>query len=133
MKDIPAGQAEVAFEIEGRQDFAGEDALLEIRGVPVDRFDDHISRGFPLLVPAAAAGQRRVEVLAEEARHVHSGRGEPRVDGARDQHLRDGLAREAGGPGVEISALHVGERRRDDDAGTVVRLRVFSGGAGKIG
>src|SRR5258706_9919581 len=30
VKDVPADQAEVAFEIERRQDFAGEDALFEI-------------------------------------------------------------------------------------------------------
>src|SRR5712664_4981186 len=91
VKDIPAGQAEVAFEIEGRQDFAGEDALLEIRGVPVDCFDDHVCRGFPLIVPAAAAGQRRVEVLAEQTRDVLSWWRETRIDSARDQHLDDGL------------------------------------------
>jgi len=65
--------------------------FLEIRGVPVDCFDDRICRGFPLLVPARAPGQRRVEMLAERARHVLSGRGETWGRSARDQHLDDGL------------------------------------------
>src|SRR3989442_9121326 len=79
-KYFPADEAEVALEIERRQDPAGEDALLEIRGVAVDRFDDHVCRGLLLFVPAAAPGQDRVEVLAEETRDVRTLRSEPGVD-----------------------------------------------------
>jgi len=49
--------------------------FLKFGGVPVACFDDRICRGFPLLSqlrPRAAS----VEMLAEEARHVLSGRGE---------------------------------------------------------
>src|SRR5712691_12494195 len=72
VKDVAADEAEIAFEVEGGQDFAREDALPEIRSVAVDRRDDRVGRALLLLVPAAAPGQRRVEVLAEEARDVCS-------------------------------------------------------------
>src|SRR5713226_2542698 len=72
VKDVTAGQAELALEVERRQDPAGEDALLEIRGAAVDRLDDDIRSGFFDVVPAAAIGQNRVEVLAEKACDVFS-------------------------------------------------------------
>src|SRR6266581_1306130 len=132
VEDVPAGQAEVALEVERREYLAREDARLEIRRVAVHRFDDGVGGCFSRIVPAAAAGERRVEVLAEEARDVFSSWRKTRVDGARDQHLHDGLAGETGGAGVEVGALHVAKRRRDDDPRAVVRLGVLPGRAGKI-
>src|SRR5213592_3784077 len=107
VEDVPADHAEVALEVERREDFSREDARLEIRCVAVDGFDDGVCGGFSYIVPAASPGQHRVEVLAEKARDVFSRRRETGVDGARNQHLDDGLARVALRAGVEVGALHV--------------------------
>src|SRR6267154_5874338 len=95
VKDVTPDHAEIALEIERREDLAREDARLEVRGVAVHRFDDGVGGCFLGIVPAASPGQHRVEVLAEKARHVFSRRREARIHGARDQHLDDGLARVA--------------------------------------
>src|SRR5260221_2160033 len=132
VKDVPADEAELALEVERRKYLAREDARLEIRRVTVHRFDDGVGGGIALVVPAAAAGQDRIEVLAEEARYVFSLRCEARIDGARDQHLDEGLARESGGARVEVGALHIRERRCDDDPGAVMGLSGLARHAGEI-
>src|SRR6266496_6003454 len=42
VEDVPADEAEIALEIERREDFSREDARLEIRRVAVHRFDDGV-------------------------------------------------------------------------------------------
>src|SRR5882762_2009202 len=110
VEDVPADHAEVALVVERREDFSREDARLEVRCVAVDGFDDGVCGGFSYIVPAASPGQHRVEMLAEEARDMFSRRRETGVDGARNQHLDDGLARVALRASVEVGALHVRER-----------------------
>src|SRR6266851_2600843 len=132
MKDVPADEAELAFQVERREDLAGEDALLEIRGAAVDRLNDDICRGFLLFVPAVGPRQHGIEMLAEEARNVRTRWSEPGIDGGGDQHLDDGFTRKAFGTRIEIRALHVAERRCEDDPRTVVRLSVLARRAGKI-
>src|SRR5215472_15762984 len=72
VEDVAAQEAEVALEVEGGEDLAGEDALPEVRGVAVDGVDDRVGGGFLRVVPGLAIGQGRVEVLAEEAGDVFS-------------------------------------------------------------
>src|SRR5258706_1005927 len=85
VEDVPADQAEVALEVERREDFAGEYASLEVRRVTVHRVHHRVGCSVFHVVPALPVRQDRIEVLAEEARDVLSGRRETRIDGARDQ------------------------------------------------
>mgnify|MGYP003576788349 CR=1 FL=1 len=87
-------------------------------------------------VPRAAARkmgrQLRRHVLAEEARHVSARRRQAVVEGRGDQHFHDRLARPAMRLRVHESEVHVGEARRDDDAGGVMLGRCPSRQAGEI-
>ena len=70
--------------------------------------------------PVAPVRELRREVLAEEACHVLALRGKRGIERAWDQHLDHRLARPAFRARVRVGFLHVGERRRHDDAGAVV-------------
>src|SRR6266581_4283733 len=61
-------------------------------------------------VVGVAEHRARREELVEEARDMFSRRCETRINGAWNQHLDDGLARETGGARVEVGALHVAKR-----------------------
>ena len=68
-----------------------------------------------------------MHVLAEEARDVHARRRERVVDRPTGSApRRSARVDQPSRARVEVRALHVGERRRDDDAARMVRLRVAS-------
>ncbi len=72
-------------------------------------------------------------MLAEHAGDVLARRREAVVQCRGDQYLHDRLLRPAVRACVEVGALHIAERRRDDDAGGVMRRALFAGQAGEVG
>ncbi|HEY7786892.1 MAG TPA: hypothetical protein VIF33_00100 [Casimicrobiaceae bacterium] len=126
MEDIATDEAEFTFQVERRQDATPEHAAREIRRRLVDGVDHQVRDFVAMIVPGVArqhVADARVRVLAEKARDVHAGRRQRRVQRRRDQHFDDRRARPAKQLRVEIRALHVRERRCDDNAAAVVRLR----------
>ena len=79
VEDVAADQAELALEIERRQHPATDDARGEIRRVAVHRRDHQVGDLVPRGVPRHAVGQRRIGMLAKQARDVLARRRE-RVD-----------------------------------------------------
>ena len=77
-----------------------------------------------------AAGRH---VLAEQTRHMLPGRRQTVIQGGRNQHFHDGLLRPAAGLGIEIGLLHIGQARRDNDAGRVMIRRGLAGQAREVG
>src|SRR4029079_7603068 len=95
VKYVTSDEAELAFEVERRVEAAPDDLGPEVGCELVHMFDHRVGGLLALVVPLASVRKRIAEVLAEEARHVLSGRCERLVHRARDQHLDDGLARPA--------------------------------------
>ena len=85
-----------------------------------------------MVVPRRAVRQLRRDMLAEQARDVLARRRQRVVERRGDQHLDDRLPRPAVRARVEIGALHVGEARRDDDAGGVMLGELAARQAGEI-
>ena len=66
VKNVAADKAEVALEVERRQDLSGDDGRLEARRVSLDRVDHHVGDLFAGLVPRPPVRQSRRDVLAEQ-------------------------------------------------------------------
>src|SRR2546427_3619644 len=97
----------------------------------VDGFQDELFDLILDVVPRRAIRQPRIRVLAEEARDMLPRRRKCWVDQRRDEHLDDRLARPAALACVEVRALHIGERWRDDDPRA--QMDTISGTARELG
>src|SRR3546814_1908467 len=104
-----------SFEPFGRQARLGNDARAEAGGVVFDGVDDAVGGGFLFVIPVPPVRQFGRELLAEEARDMLPRRREAVVDGRGDQHLDDRRLRPAELLRVEEGAVHIVERRREDD------------------
>ena len=133
MEDVAAGQAEFALEVRRRQHLPCDDRRAEVGGDLRHGIDRRVGCSLLVIGPVAALRQRLVEVLAEQARHVHAGRRERGVDGRRDPHLDGRLARPRAALGVVVGAIEVGERWRDQHRRAVVLALLPSGDAGEVG
>src|SRR5260370_34611677 len=51
LKDIALGEAELALEIERRENLAADDDFFDVGGVLGNRVDDVVAKGLALLVP----------------------------------------------------------------------------------
>ena len=111
MKNVAADEAEVALEVERRQDLAGDDRCPEAGRVSLDRLDHQVGDRLARLVPRAPVRQLRRDMLAEERGDVAPGRRERIVERRGDQHFDDRRPRPAVEPRVHEGALHVGEAR----------------------
>ena len=133
--DVAADQAELALEIERRVDLPGDHRRLEVGRVrrrPCRRSGRPPPRA--RRPTTAAVGQDRRELLAEQAGDVLARRREAVVDGRRDQHLDDRRASTSRSRlRVGEGAVHVVERRRDDDAALVVLGAALPGRHGEVG
>src|SRR3546814_11391821 len=89
-----------------------------------DRIDDASRRRFLLVIPNAPVRQFGCELLAEEARHMLAGRRKAVVDGRGDQHLDNRRLRPAELLCVEEGAVHIVERRREDDPRLMMLARL---------
>src|SRR3546814_16871155 len=78
--------------------------------------------------PVATARKFGRELLAEEAGDMLARRGEAVVDGRGDQHLDDRRLRPAILFRVEKGAVHIVERRREDDPRLVMLARFGEAG-----
>ena len=116
MENIAADEAECPLKIERRKDLARQDRPLEIRRMIIDRLDHQIGDGFTVVVPRRTVGQLRRDMLAKETRHVLSAWCEGVVDCRRNDQFNDRAARPAKSTRVELSLLHIGEARGDDNA-----------------
>ena len=56
LEDVALGEAEVALDVERRQDLPVEDQALQVRRVLGDRVDDGVAERLALLVPVAPSG-----------------------------------------------------------------------------
>ena len=73
MKDVAADKAEFAFEVEGREDLAGDDGNLEAGRVRLDRVDHEVGDRLARLVPRAPVRQLGRDMLAEQRRDMAAG------------------------------------------------------------
>ena len=120
MEDVATDQAEAPFEVEWRVDLPAKNRVGEARRVRVHRRDDLVGRLLAFVVPAPPRAEIIAKVLTEQARHMPPLGSERRVQRRRDQHLDD---RPLGPPvhrRFEVSAVHIAEARRHDDAGRQV-------------
>ena len=88
----------------------------EARRIVIDRPDHQIGDLVAMIVPGGAVGKLRRHMLAEQARDMGALRRQRGIERRGDQHLDDRLAAPAMFAGVVIGAVHIGERRCDDDA-----------------
>ena len=83
-----------------------------------------IGHALAVRIPGFAVRQLRRHMLAEEACHMASGRRQAVIQGRWNHDFDDGLLGPAVAARIEISLLHIGERRRDDDSGCVMIARL---------
>ena len=86
----------------------------------IDRRNHEIGDLFPTIVPRDATGKHGRDMLAKQARHMPALRRQCVVHRRRDDELNDRLLRPAPAACIAIGRVHIGEARRDDDAGRVV-------------
>ena len=91
MKNIAADKAELALEIERREDLARDDRRLEARRVRFDRVDHEVRDRLSRLVPGAPVRKLRRDMLAEQRRDVTAGGRKQIVERRGDQHFDDWL------------------------------------------
>src|SRR3954471_360822 len=84
-------------------------------------------------IPGLPIWQFRRDVLAEQARDVLALRRKAVIERRGDQHLDDRLFRPTLQARIEIRALHVRKRRRDDDSRRVMRSALLARQASEIG
>src|ERR1700738_3515868 len=85
MKNIAAEQAELALEIERRQNLPADHARREAWRIFIHGRDHEIGDLFAMVVPRPAVRQLRRHVLAEQAGDMLTRRAERVVEGRRDQ------------------------------------------------
>ncbi len=124
MEDIAASEPEITLEIQGRERAISENAGAEVRRELGHCVDHQIGNFVARIVPRKSCRDLRqlgMDVLAEEACDMLARWRERIIDDGRDQQLDN----RRGGPAtrlrIEISALHVRERRCDDDAAAMMR------------
>src|ERR1044071_5202418 len=117
VEDVAAGETEFPLEVRGRERAMADDARAEARRVRLDDVEDALHRLALSRLPVGG----RIEVLAEETRHVRAFRRQAVVERARDHHLDDRRPGDALGAGIEVRPVHVAERGRHDDPRAVVR------------
>src|SRR6187401_540629 len=69
LKDVALAQAEVAFDIERRQNLTMKNPVAKVRCEFTDRIDDRVAEGLALVIPRTAAEVVR-RVLHETRHHV---------------------------------------------------------------
>src|ERR1051326_6125144 len=114
--DIAINESERALQIERRQRRFADNRIAEIRRVLGDGIDNQPRGVLLYVIPVAAIWQLRREVLAKQHAHMLSGRCKTVVEHTWDKEFHNRFA----GPTlclcIEIGAVHVVERWRDDDA-----------------
>src|SRR5689334_5306501 len=121
LEDVALGQAELALDVERREDLPVLDDALDVRRVLRDRVDDRVAERVAFLVPVALQVVGRV---LDEARHdVLARRRERRIGERRDDHVDVRAAREPSVLGVVVRTLHVLDGRRDRDRAAQVGSR----------
>ncbi|CEG07277.1 hypothetical protein BN961_00664 [Afipia felis] len=116
MEDVAANQSELSLQVERGEDLAGDDAACEAGRIAVHGCDHQVGDLLAVIVPGFAIRQFRRDVLAEQACDMRVRRGEAVVQRGRDQHFHHRLAAPAMLSRVMVGAVHVGKRRRKDDA-----------------
>ena len=91
VRDVAADEAEHLFEVERAQRLAADHARLEARRIAVDGVDHQVGDLVAMVVPGAAVGQLRRDVLAEQARDMRALRRQRVVEGRGDDQLDDRL------------------------------------------
>ncbi len=133
MENIAADQAEGALQVERAVDLTADHRRLEARRVFVERRDHEVRHFFTVVVPGAAVGQLRRDMLAEHRRDMHA-RGRQRVvHGRGDAELHHRLLRPAVAAGIEEGVLHIVETGGDQNAGGMVRRALLAGQRGEAG
>ena len=138
VEDIAAGEPEITLEIERASERGVPSTLARKFGAWVDRRRSSGRRPRRAHRPMYA---RPRPAAGRDGRAGRRGLRRASPGGASESSTTDGISTStigAVGPAarlrIEVSALHVGERRRDDDAAAVMRLRcVRPGSAVKVG
>ena len=125
--DVAADKAKFALQIDWRVDLRRYDGRPEIGGMFGHGIDDEVSGLVFLVIPVAAIGQFRGELLAEQAGDVHARWRKTVVNRGWQFHLDNRLVRPALGPGVSKGLVHIIERWRNDDAAGVMLGLVLAG------
>src|SRR5690348_4343597 len=87
MKDVAAGEPELALEVERGKTLRRDHAGAEAGRVALDRVEHQLGHLVAAVVPRAAVGQGGGDVLAKEARHMRAGRRQAVVECRRNHHL----------------------------------------------
>jgi len=117
MHDVPAGQAKDALQIERRQDLPRNDQGRKSRRITIDGGNHQVGDLVAMIIPRRAARQHGGRMLAEQAGDMRAVRRQRVIQGGRDQHLHHRILRPTRGARFIKSPVHIGQARRDDDAG----------------
>jgi hypothetical protein len=118
LEDVAFRQAEVALDVERRQDLPVQDAIPDVRRVLGDRVHDRVAERLPVGVPASLFLQVIRRVLHEARHDVLPRWGDRRIGQARDDDVDIRLARIASVLRFVVRALHVFDARRDRHGAT---------------
>src|SRR5258706_2262949 len=116
VKNIAAEQAELALQIERREDLPADHACRKTRRITIHGRDHEIGDLIAMVIPGPALGQFRRDVLAEQAGDMLARRAQRIVERRGDQQLDHTLAAPAMRPRGLPGAVHIAEAPTDDDA-----------------
>src|SRR4029077_4736136 len=122
LKDVALGEAELALEVERRENLAADDNFFDVGGVLGDGVDDGVAEGFALLVPCAF-GEFVGCVLDKAREDVLAGRRDAGIGEAGDNDIDVGLARKIAVLRVVVGALHVLDAGRNGNSAAEVSAR----------
>src|ERR1700675_4703895 len=87
LKNIALREAELAFEVERRENLAAADNFFDVGSVLGDRIDDGVAESFALIVPGPLR-EFIGRVLNEAGHNVFAWRSDTRISEARDDDIR---------------------------------------------
>jgi hypothetical protein len=131
VKDVAAGDSELALHIERCEHLAVLDQGPEARRVFLDQRDHPVAEGLAQSIPRSLA-QRVGRVLQEDAHDVFSGRGEGRVVHGRNGQFQKRARRGAAILGIVPGSFHVVDVGTNVHGGAVLRAG-RAGAGGELG